>query len=454
MFKFLKEKLKQGIARFSKKVEEEGEVIEKPIESVPEKKGFFQKIKDSISKKQETTPQKIEPVKEMIEEEPKEAEAALPQKTVEQPLVEEKPKTEVIKPKKIEQQRPEVKKTVAEKPIKKTEEVPQEPIQEKTQHIEKEVVVEKENEPQPNVPLEQEIPTQEKQQGFFAKIKETITTRRINESQFEELFWDLEVALLENNVAVEVIEKIKGDLKVQLVDKPIPRSSIASTIGSTLKSSIEDLLKTDSFDFMERIKEKKPFVICFVGVNGSGKTTTIAKIAHMLQKKGMSVVIAAADTFRAAAIDQLQVHAEKLGVRLIKHDYGSDPAAVAFDAIKHAKSKNIDVVLIDTAGRMHSNINLTDEMKKIMRIAKPDLKIFVGESITGNDCVEQANHFNQAIGIDGIILAKADIDEKGGAAVSVSYVTQKPILFLGTGQGYDDIEKFEPEVILANLGLA
>jgi len=452
MFKFLKEKLKQGIARFSKKVEEEGEVIEKPIESVPEKKGFFQKIKDSISKKQEAVPPKIEPVKELIKESP-ESEISEPdvqeiKPAKQKPTIEKKPE---LPKEPVKKSVPEVKETVVEKTIKKNEE---EPVQETTQHIEKEVVVEKETEPQPDLPLEQEIPIQEKPQGFFAKIKETITTRRINESQFEELFWDLEVALLENNVAVEVIEKIKGDLKGQLVDKPIPRSNITSTIGSTLKSSIEDLLKTDSFDFMERIKEKKPFVICFVGINGSGKTTTIAKIAHMLQKKGMSVVIAAADTFRAAAIDQLQVHAEKLGVRLIKHDYGSDPAAVAFDAIKHAKSKNIDVVLIDTAGRMHSNINLTDEMKKIMRIAKPDLKIFVGESITGNDCVEQANHFNQAIGIDGIILAKADIDEKGGAAVSVSYVTQKPILFLGTGQGYDDLEKFEPEVILANLGLA
>ena len=450
MFKFLKEKLKQGIARFSKKVEEEGEVIEKPIE--PEKKGFFQKIKDSISKKQEAVPPKIEPVKELIKESP-ESEISEPdvqeiKPAKQKPTIEKKPE---LPKEPVKKSVPEVKETVVEKTIKKNEE---EPVQETTQHIEKEVVVEKETEPQPDLPLEQEIPIQEKPQGFFAKIKETITTRRINESQFEELFWDLEVALLENNVAVEVIEKIKGDLKGQLVDKPIPRSNITSTIGSTLKSSIEDLLKTDSFDFMERIKEKKPFVICFVGINGSGKTTTIAKIAHMLQKKGMSVVIAAADTFRAAAIDQLQVHAEKLGVRLIKHDYGSDPAAVAFDAIKHAKSKNTDVVLIDTAGRMHSNINLTDEMKKIMRIANPDLKIFVGESITGNDCVEQANHFNQAIGIDGIILAKADIDEKGGAAVSVSYVTQKPILFLGTGQGYDDLEKFEPEVILANLGLA
>ncbi|MBI2650794.1 signal recognition particle-docking protein FtsY, partial [Candidatus Woesearchaeota archaeon] len=145
--------------------------------------------------------------------------------------------------------------------------------------------------------------------------------------------------------------------------------------------------------------------------------------------------------------------ADKLGIKMIKHDYGSDPAAVAFDAIKHAKAKSIDAVLIDTAGRMHSNVNLLDEMKKIIRVAKPDLKIFVGESITGNDCIEQAKTFNESVGIDGIILAKADIDEKGGAAVSVSYVTKKPILFLGIGQKYTDLQEFDSEVIIKNLGL-
>ena len=268
------------------------------------------------------------------------------------------------------------------------------------------------------------------------------------------MFWDLEVALLENNVAVEVIGKIKSDLKKDIVEKPLIRSKIANIIETTLKKSIGELLITDSFELLDKIKEKKPYVICFVGINGSGKTTTIAKIAKLLEKNKISCVLAAADTFRAAAIDQLQIHADKLGVKLIKHDYGSDPAAVAFDAIAHAKSKNIDVVLIDTAGRMHSNINLTDEMKKIIRVAKPDLKIFVGESITGNDCVEQAKKFDEAIGLDAIILSKADVDEKGGAAVSVSYVTGKPIIYIGIGQEYEDLEKFDSKVVLDNLGLA
>ncbi len=238
-----------------------------------------------------------------------------------------------------------------------------------------------------------------------------------------------------------------------MVDKPIPRSKINETITNSLHKSIEELFDVKEIDLVQEIKKKKPYVICFVGINGSGKTTTIAKIANWLKKQGFSVVLAAADTFRAAAIDQLQLHADKLGVKLIKHDYGSDPAAVAFDAIKHAESTGKDVVLIDTAGRIHSNVNLLDEMKKIIRIAKPDLKIFVGESITGNDCVEQAKKFNESIQIDAIILSKADIDEKGGAAISISYVTKKPILFLGVGQEYKDLEPFDKERLLANLGL-
>jgi fused signal recognition particle receptor len=163
--------------------------------------------------------------------------------------------------------------------------------------------------------------------------------------------------------------------------------------------------------------------------------------------------MAAADTFRAAAIDQLQHHADKLNIKLIKQDYGADPAAVAFDAIKHAETKKIDVVLVDTAGRMHSNTNLLDEMKKIIRVAKPDLKIFVGESITGNDCTEQAKEFDDAITIDGIILSKTDIDEKGGAALSVSYITKKPIIYIGTGQEYKDLKEFSADLVLGNLGL-
>lgn len=296
----------------------------------------------------------------------------------------------------------------------------------------------------------------EEKKGIFGKVKEKLVTKKINYKQFEDIFYDLELILLENNVAVEVIDKIKSDLSTQLVEKPIKRNLIEETIRQSLKNSITSLFEIEEINLLRLIKRKieKPFVIAFLGINGSGKTTTIAKIADLLNKNKLSCVLAASDTFRAASIEQLQKHADNLGVKLIKHDYGSDPAAVAFDAIKHAKSKNIDVVLIDTAGRMHSNVNLMDEMKKIIKVAKPDLKIFVGEAITGNDCTEQAKTFNEAVEIDGIILAKADIDEKGGAAVSVSYVTKKSIIYLGTGQNYSDLKIFEPNIIIKSLGLS
>ncbi|MBI2541733.1 signal recognition particle-docking protein FtsY [Candidatus Woesearchaeota archaeon] len=292
--------------------------------------------------------------------------------------------------------------------------------------------------------------------GFFAAIAEKIITTKIDGKKFDELFWDLEMALMENNVAVEVIEKIKSDLKSQIAEKPIKRTKVEETILEALKASVEELFAISSIDLVQEIKNKKekPYVMAFFGINGSGKTTSIAKIANMLKVNKLSCVLAASDTFRAASIEQLQQHADKLEIKMIKHGYGSDPAAVAFDAIKHAKAKNIDAVLIDTAGRMHSNANLIDELKKITRVTKPDIKIFVGESIAGNDCVEQAKTFNESVGIDGIILAKADIDEKGGAAISVSYVTGKPILYFGVGQGYNDIEKFDKEKVIRNIGLA
>ncbi|MDP2907029.1 MAG: signal recognition particle-docking protein FtsY [Nanoarchaeota archaeon] len=296
--------------------------------------------------------------------------------------------------------------------------------------------------------------TEFEEKGFFAKVKEKITTKKIGSKQFDELFWDLELALLENNVAVEVIEKIKEDLKKKLVDVPLRKSEIQTTIIESLRKSIAGLFETAPVDLVQQVKyNEKPYIILFVGINGSGKTTTIAKIAHMMLKNGLKPIIAASDTFRAAAIQQLEEHGKKLGVKVIKHDYGADPSAVAFDAIKAAKAHNMDVVLIDTAGRMHSNANLVEQMKKIVRVTKPNMKIFVGEAITGNDAVAQSQAFDKAIGIDGIILAKSDIDEKGGAIVSISYVTGKPILYMGTGQEYEDLELFNKEKVLQSIGL-
>ena len=313
----------------------------------------------------------------------------------------------------------------------KAEEIPEEKVKE----VVKELPVEKAEE-----------------KSFITRLKEKVTTTKISESKFYELFWEFELAMLENNVAVEVIEKVKRDLKLELVDVPINRSNIRQKIISALRESISNLFKGDNNDLIQLIKDsKKPYIILFLGVNGTGKTTTLAKFAKLLQDNSITAVIAASDTFRAAAIQQLEEHGQNLGIKIIKSNYGSDPAAVAFDAIKYAEAKKIDVVLIDTAGRMHSNKNLLDEMKKIVRVSKPNLKLFVGESIAGNDVVEQSKTFNEAVGIDGIILSKADIDEKGGAAMSVSYVTGKPISYLGSGQGYKDLERFDKQKLLKSL---
>jgi fused signal recognition particle receptor len=306
----------------------------------------------------------------------------------------------------------------------------------------------------PGIEEERSEEIEEEQGSFFSALKDTIFKTSISEEKFEELFWDLELILLENNVAVEVIDLIKVNLKKELVEKKILRGQINEIIIKTLRRSVEQTFDVEAIDIIERVREKKPYIIVFVGINGSGKTTTIAKMIQKLKDNNLSCVVAAGDTFRAAAIQQLEEHTTRLNVKLIKHEYGSDPAAVGFDAIKYAQAHNVDCVLIDTAGRLHSNVNLMDEMKKIIRVTKPDMKIFIGEAITGNDCVDQARKFHEAVGIDGIILAKADVDEKGGAALSISYVTKKPILYLGTGQEYSDLEEFNKEKIMEQLGLA
>ncbi|PIN81640.1 signal recognition particle-docking protein FtsY [Candidatus Woesearchaeota archaeon CG10_big_fil_rev_8_21_14_0_10_32_9] len=297
-----------------------------------------------------------------------------------------------------------------------------------------------------------EIKSEKPKETIFKKVSDSFTKFSLSDEKFEELFWDLEVTLLENNVAVEVIQKIKDDLREELTKDKISRKNPQEIIHDSLVKSLNEVLDVPPVDLISEIKKKKPYVIAVIGVNGSGKTTTIAKLCSKLKNDGFSIVLAAADTFRAAAIQQLEEHANKLDIKMIKHDYNSDPAAVAFDAVRHAESKNLDVVIIDTAGRLHSNDNLMNELKKLIRVNKPDFKLFVGESITGNDCVEQAKKYNELIGIDGIILSKADVDEKGGAALSISYITKKPVLFIGTGQEYKDLKEFNKDEIIKNLG--
>jgi fused signal recognition particle receptor len=263
--------------------------------------------------------------------------------------------------------------------------------------------------------------------------------------------------LLENNVAIEVVEKIKKEMEKELIDKEIKKNELELEIRASLKKALESII-IEPENTVATIKEfkktnKKPFVILFFGINGAGKTTSIAKLCSLLQKNNLSCILAAADTFRAASIEQLQIHADKLKVTMIKSGYGSDPSSVGFDAIKYAEHHNIDVVLIDTAGRMHTKENLLKEMEKICRVTKPNLKIFTAESIAGNDATEQARAFNSIMGIDGSILSKTDVDEKGGTIISISYITKKPILYLGTGQNYEDLELFNKEKFIEKLGL-
>lgn len=295
---------------------------------------------------------------------------------------------------------------------------------------------------------------QKEDMGFFKKIGEKIKKVKISEKEFEIYSEELEMLLLENNVALEVAEEIINKLKEKIIGEEFVKKEVEGQIKDSLKEIIEEIL-IEPFNLPEKINEKenKPYVILFCGINGTGKTTSVAKIADYLKKEKISCVLAAADTFRAASIEQLKKHGEKIGVKVISHEYGSDPAAVGFDAIKYAKKNFINCVLIDTAGRMHTAKNLLKEIEKISKVTNPDLKLFIGESITGNDAVEQAKSFDWSIGIDGIILTKADIDEKGGTSLSVGYATKKPILFLGTGQEMDDIEVFDKKKFIKRLGL-
>jgi fused signal recognition particle receptor len=273
-------------------------------------------------------------------------------------------------------------------------------------------------------------------QTFKKSVTETTLTKR----KFDDLFWDLELELIQCNVAPAVIKLFKEELEKTLVNKKLEKNKVGKTVRSTLKKALKKSISTE--DFLKIVKkENKPVTIMFLGFNGSGKTTTLAKIASLLKKNKLSCVIAACDTFRAASIEQLGEHAQRLGMKMVRHEYGSDSAAVAFDAVKHAESKKIDCVLIDVAGRSYDSSNLMNELEKINRVVKPDVSVLIIDALTGSDSVNQARKFDQAVPVTGIIVTKTDSDTKGGTVVSVSYALGKPIFFLGTGQEYKDLEK-------------
>jgi fused signal recognition particle receptor len=289
---------------------------------------------------------------------------------------------------------------------------------------------------------------------ILRKKFDTFVQKTISEKDLDTGFWDLEVSLLESDVSMKASERVIAKLKEDLAGKKVGLTEKKKNIiRDALKDAVSEILELNALNLEELIEKKSkngkaPFVMLFVGFNGTGKTTTIAKLAYALKKK-FSVVIAASDTFRAGSQEQLGKHAEAVGVRVIKHGYGADPAAVAFDAIKHAEAKDIDVV-IDTAGRAETNKNLMEQMKKIKRVANPDLTVFVGDALAGNAAVEQAERFGE-VGIDASILTKIDADAQGGAALSISYVTGRPIIYVGNGQEYKDLQPFDRNWLLEKI---
>ncbi|MCS7106788.1 MAG: signal recognition particle-docking protein FtsY [Acidilobaceae archaeon] len=283
----------------------------------------------------------------------------------------------------------------------------------------------------------------------FSALADKVKYRNISEEELRGVLEELVMDMVAADVALEVAEGIAQRVQKELTGAKVARGESADKliIAAVRKKMLSHFKPAPELvsSVRQKCSRKEPYVILFFGINGVGKTTTIAKVAQKLKKEGIGVVIAAADTFRAGAQEQLEVHARRVGVPILKGRYGSDPASVAHDAIEHARAKGICAVLVDTAGRMHVDKDLLEEMRKIVRIAKPDLRVLVVDALTGNDAVEQARSFNEHIGIDAVIVSKADADVKGGTILSVAYVTEKPILFLGTGQSYDDLEQFSPE---------
>ncbi|MBU0952936.1 MAG: signal recognition particle-docking protein FtsY [Nanoarchaeota archaeon] len=311
--------------------------------------------------------------------------------------------------------------------------------------------------PEPEIPPEppKEEPKPEKksfkERLGIKKVTTKIIERSLSLSDIENFFTESEPDLLEANVAVPVIDFLKHDLEEQLVKRQVKRGKAGNEITNAFKHALLGVLDQGSLNLFDKMKEKKPLTVLMLGFNGSGKTTTIAKLAHLLKREGKTSVLAAGDTFRAASIEQLEVHAKRIGVPLVKQQYGADAAAVIFDARKHAEANAIDVVLADTAGRTHIDKNLIDELKKIVRVNKPDLKVLVIDSLTGNDAVEQAKLYHDAVGVDAVVLTKVDVNTKGGAILSVAFAIKKPILYLGTGQGYDDLQVFDPDTFVNEL---
>ena len=296
----------------------------------------------------------------------------------------------------------------------------------------------------------------EKLKSTFSNISKHLGETELKEKDISDTLFDLEITLLESDVGSEVVDMMRDDLKSRLLGSRVEKKSIQAVVSNTMIQTIsrlfDDAGKMDLFSEIDKFKESaEPYIILFVGINGTGKTTTLAKMANLLQKSKYSVAIAAADTFRAGAIEQLKEHARRLNLKVIAQNYGSDPAAVSRDAVLYARSHKVDCVLIDSAGRMQTSKNLMEQITKINKVTKPHLKIFVGDSLAGNDTVSQAAEFHKHIEFNGSILTKADADARGGAALSIVKTTRTPVMFIGTGQEYDDLKPFDKDLFLKTV---
>jgi len=297
----------------------------------------------------------------------------------------------------------------------------------------------------------------EKLRTHMSDFLNEFSKTEIKGKELDRLLEKFKLLLVQNDIALQVAEHVCQTMKERIEKTSVPRFGDKTEILESILSEVlkEVLNAGGRIDILEEIQKKRgtgqPTVIIFVGINGTGKTTTIAKVANFLQKKGFSVVVSCSDTYRTGSIEQLETHARRVGVRSIKHKYGADAAAVAFDTINYARSHGIDVVLIDTAGRMQTDRNLMKEIEKIVRVTSPDFTIFVGDALAGNDAVSQAEEFIKYVKVDGSILTKLDADAKGGSAISIAYVTKRPIVFLGVGQRYEDLAAFDSDLLVSKM---
>ncbi|MDG6987865.1 MAG: signal recognition particle-docking protein FtsY [Nitrososphaerota archaeon] len=291
----------------------------------------------------------------------------------------------------------------------------------------------------------------------FSSITSAVKEKELSGEGLDKAVFDFQLSLIESDVAQGVAEALTTEVQKSLAGTKVDRSvDLSEVVGERLTSALKAAFeKAGTVDLAANVREKskrgEPYVVLFLGINGTGKTTSVAKLASFLKKSGLSVVCAAGDTHRPGAIEQLTEHADRLSLKVVSQRYGADPAAVGRDGVLYARAHHVDCLLIDTAGRMQTNQNLMEEMSKIARVVKPDFRIFVADALTGNDAVSQAELFNQHVGFDGAILTKSDADVRGGAALSIVYSTGKPVIFLGVGQGYDDLVPFDSQKFLGSL---